>query len=229
MTAAPCSGAQAGKPLEWVIKAMNTALLKCALLLLATLLLACSSNRSLVVLMPDPDGKVGQVEVTTGQGVQKVNQAYHAIETGADRDAPSVPAPIESQKIERLFVDTLAAQPDPRFRFWTGTLYCKNGSEELVENSGQALKELIKDFRKTAPVEIYLIGHADRVGPEAYNVNLSHRRAARVKQSLVAGGVKARILLISFYGESKPRVYTDDEIREPLNRRVEIVAKIHRP
>lgn len=212
-----------------MIKAMETALRKCALLLLATLLVACSANRSLVVLMPDPDGKVGQVEVTTDRGAQTVSQAYHAIEAGGGGDAPSPPASIESQKIESLFGRTLAAQPDPRFRFWTGTLYCRNGSEELVEESGQALKDLIRDFRKTAPIEIYLIGHADRVGSESYNVNLSHRRAARVKQSLVAGGVKARILLISFYGESKPQVYTDDEVREPLNRRVEIVAKLPRP
>jgi outer membrane protein OmpA-like peptidoglycan-associated protein len=208
---------------------MKTAALTCTLLLLLMLLLSCSSNRSLVVLLPDPDGKVGQVEVTTGRGVQKMDQAYHAIEAGARDDPPSPPAPIESRKIESVFGHTLAAQPDPRFRFWTGTLYCKHGSEELAENSGQALKEIIKEFKKTAPSEIYLIGHADRVGPEQYNVNLSHRRAARVKQNLVAGGIKSKILLISFYGESKPQVFTEDEIREPLNRRVELVAKLPKP
>jgi outer membrane protein OmpA-like peptidoglycan-associated protein len=100
---------------------------------------------------------------------------------------------------------------------------------ELVENSHKALREIIKDFRNNPPVEIYVIGHADRVGSEKHNINLSHRRSASIKDNFIAGGIKSKIILISFYGESKPQVYTEDEIPEPLNRRVELVAKFSRP
>jgi len=208
---------------------MKSMLLPYTLLALTICLLSCTSTRSLVVLLPDSDGKVGQVEVTTDKGVQRIAQAYHSIQTGARDEAPSAPTPIEEKKIMEVFGQALAAQPDPRFRFWTGTLYCKNASVELVENSQKTLNEIIKDFRKSSPLEIYVIGHTDRVGLEKYNINLSQRRAFGIRDSFIAGGINSKIILISFYGESKPQVYTEDEIPEPLNRRVELVAKFHKP
>jgi outer membrane protein OmpA-like peptidoglycan-associated protein len=208
---------------------MKSCSLKFKALALTIFLLSCSSNRSLVVLLPDTDGKVGQIEVTTDKGTQKVEQAYHSVQTGTRDDAPSAPAPMEQNKIMDVFGQALAAQPDPRFRLWTGTLYCKNGSVDLIDDSHKALREIIKEFKNNSPVEIYVIGHADRVGPEKYNINLSHRRSVWIKDNFIAGGIKSKIILISFYGESKPQVSTEDEIPEPLNRRVELVAKFPKP
>jgi outer membrane protein OmpA-like peptidoglycan-associated protein len=204
---------------------MKSRPLKFSTLVLTIFLLSCSSNRSLVVLLPDADGKVGQIEVTTDKGAQRVVKAYHSIQTGTRDAAPSTPAPIEQKKIMDVFGQALAAQPDPRFRLWTRTLYCKNGSVELIEDSHKALREIIKDFKHDSPVEIYVIGHADRVGSENYNINLSQRRSAWIKDKFIAGGIKSKIILITFFGESKPQVSTEDEIPEPLNRRVELVAK----
>ena len=198
-------------------------------LALTIFLASCSSSRSLVVLLPDSDGKIGQVEVTTDKGSQRITQAYYSVQTGASYDAPSTPALMEENKIMEIFGQALTAQPDSRFRFWAGTLYCKNGSVELLENSQKALNEILKDFKNNSPFEIYVIGHADRVGPEKHNINLSHRRSASIKDNFIAGGIKSKIILISFYGESKPQVYTEDEIPEPLNRRVELVAKFAKP
>ena len=205
---------------------MKTRLLKYATFALMILLLSCSSNRSLVVLLPDPDGKVGQIEVTTDKGAHRVDQAYQAIQTGTRDNASSAPALMDQKEVMSLFGQTLAAQPEPRFRFWTGTLYCKNGSVELVESSYKALPGIIKDLKSNSPVEIYVIGHADRVGSEKRNINLSHQRSVWIKDTFIASGIKSKIILISFYGESKPRVYTEDETPEPLNRRVELVARI---
>jgi outer membrane protein OmpA-like peptidoglycan-associated protein len=208
---------------------MISRLLTYTILALTIFLLSCASNRSLVVLLPDPDGKVGQIEVTTNKGAQRVTQAYHSIQTGACDGAPSAPAPMEQIKIMEVFGQALASQPDPRFRFWTGTLYCKFASEELVETSQKALSKIIDDFNNDSPLEIYVIGHADRVGLEKYNINLSHRRASSIRENFIAGRIKSKVILISFYGESKPQVYTEDEIPEPLNRRVELVAKFRKP
>ena len=208
---------------------MKSRLLTYTILSLTICLLSCSSTRSLVVLLPDSDGKIGQVEVTTDKGSQRITQAYYSVQTGASYDAPSTPALMEENKIMEIFGQALTAQPDSRFRFWAGTLYCKNGSVELLENSQKALNEILKDFKNNSPFEIYVIGHADRVGLEKYNVNLSHRRASSIKENFTAAGIRSKVVLISFYGESKPQVYTEDEIPEPLNRRVELVAKFHKP
>jgi outer membrane protein OmpA-like peptidoglycan-associated protein len=205
---------------------MRSRPLKFATIVTAFLMLACSSNRSLVVLLPDPDGKVGQIEVTTDKGAHRVDQAYHSIQTVTRDDPPSAPAPMDLKEIMSVFGQTIAVQPDQGFTFWTGTLYCRNGSVELVESSHKALPGIIKDLKNSTPVEIYVIGHADRVGTERLNINLSHRRSVWVRDIFIANGIKAKIILISFYGESKPQVYTEDEIPEPLNRRVELVAKV---
>ena len=198
-------------------------------LALTIFLTSCSSTRSLVVLLPDSDGKIGQVEVTTDKGSQKITQAYYSVQTGAGYDAPSAPAPMEEKKILEVFGPALTAQPDPRFRFWTGTLYCKFASVELVENSQKELGKFINDFKNKSPVELYVIGHTDRVGVERYNASLSHKRASWIKDNFIAGGINTKIILISFYGESRPQVYTEDEAPEPLNRRVELVAKFRKP
>ncbi len=217
------------KNLLLTVKMMKSRHVTYTILALTIFFLSCSSTRSLVVLLPDSDGKVGQIEVTTDKGAQRIAQAYYSVQTGARDDAPSAPTAIEEKKIMEVFGQVLAAQPDPRFRFWTGTLYCKNASVELVENSQKALRKILKEFKNNSPVEIYVIGHADRVGLEKYNINLSHRRASSMKGNFIAGGINSKIILVSFYGESKPQVYTEDEMPEPLNRRVELVAKFHKP
>jgi outer membrane protein OmpA-like peptidoglycan-associated protein len=68
-------------------------------------------------------------------------------------------------------------------------------------------------------------GHADRAGPDSYNMALSMRRADAVKAVLVREGVPANQIAVVARGESQPLVPTADGVREPQNRRVEIVLQ----
>ncbi|WP_158595924.1 OmpA family protein [Oleomonas cavernae] len=70
---------------------------------------------------------------------------------------------------------------------------------------------------------IELTGHADRSGSAAYNQGLSVRRANAVKKVLIGLGVPAAGITTIGKGESAPLVPTPDGVREPQNRRVEIV------
>lgn len=70
---------------------------------------------------------------------------------------------------------------------------------------------------------ITLTGHADRSGAAQYNMRLSQRRADAVKAELVRLGVSAADIATVAKGESDPLVPTADGVREPRNRRVEIV------
>jgi len=65
-------------------------------------------------------------------------------------------------------------------------------------------------------------GHTDRSGSDNYNQKLSDRRANNVAALLTKDGV-ASGLTISGKGEKQPAVQTDDGVKEPLNRRVEIM------
>ena len=85
------------------------------------------------------------------------------------------------------------------------------------------LDQVQADFALGKPVRIVIAGHADRSGSEAYNQALSERRARNVAQALGQRGVPASTMTLEAYGEIRPRVPTADGVREPQNRRVEIV------
>lgn len=70
---------------------------------------------------------------------------------------------------------------------------------------------------------IDLTGHTDRSGTDAYNMKLSMARAEAVKSELASLGIPADIVTVAAKGEADPLVKTDDGIREPQNRRVEII------
>jgi outer membrane protein OmpA-like peptidoglycan-associated protein len=71
---------------------------------------------------------------------------------------------------------------------------------------------------------IEVIGHTDRSGTDGYNLGLSNRRANNVAALLEAAGVPRGELAITGRGESQLKVETLDGVREPMNRRVEIVT-----
>ncbi|MGI9420907.1 MAG: OmpA family protein [Geminicoccaceae bacterium] len=85
-----------------------------------------------------------------------------------------------------------------------------------------ALQGIIAELKDLSPDRINVSGHADRAGTEAYNQDLSQRRANNVVKRLIAGGIDAGSVTIEAFGETQPAVLTDDGVREPANRRVEI-------
>jgi outer membrane protein OmpA-like peptidoglycan-associated protein len=70
---------------------------------------------------------------------------------------------------------------------------------------------------------ITLTGHTDRSGSESYNQALSIRRGEAVKAAMIRAGIPANAIVVVGRGESQNLVPTADGVREPQNRRVEIV------
>ena len=69
-------------------------------------------------------------------------------------------------------------------------------------------------------------GHTDASGGEAYNQNLSERRAATVKNYLASKGVPAGIINASGRGESQPVADNKTAAGRAQNRRVEITVDV---
>ena len=96
---------------------------------------------------------------------------------------------------------------------------------DLTPQSRATIKQAA-DASKTGGVQrIGVTGHADKSGGDAYNMALSLRRANNVKDELVRDGVPAASIVVVGRGESQPLVPTADGVREPQNRRVEIVLQ----
>jgi outer membrane protein OmpA-like peptidoglycan-associated protein len=80
-------------------------------------------------------------------------------------------------------------------------------------------------FKNKGSARITATGHTDTSGPEDYNMALSLRRASTVKDALVRDGVPASAISVIGKGETQPLVQTGDGVREPQNRRVEILVQ----
>lgn len=94
---------------------------------------------------------------------------------------------------------------------------------DVTSEADAILNDAATYAKTTGAVRIGATGHADRAGSDAYNMALSMRRANAVKARLLALGVPESEISIDARGESDPLVPTEDGVREPQNRRVEIV------
>ena len=72
-------------------------------------------------------------------------------------------------------------------------------------------------------VRIVVTGHTDTVGSDAYNMRLSRRRAESVAARLEKDGIASSEIEIVAKGKRDLLVPTADGVREPQNRRVQIV------
>jgi OmpA-OmpF porin, OOP family len=97
--------------------------------------------------------------------------------------------------------------------------------KDTITPEGHAIIQQAADaYRAGAPVQLQVTGYTDRSGSPGYNQRLSERRANNVARALAALGVPKEQMIVAGRGENDNRVPTADGVREPQNRRVEIVA-----
>jgi OOP family OmpA-OmpF porin len=96
-----------------------------------------------------------------------------------------------------------------------------NLSQQALNTIGQAAQA----YKTKGNARVTATGHTDTSGSDAYNMALSLRRANTVKDALVQNGVPATAISVVGRGEAGLLVQTGDNVREPQNRRVEIVIQ----
>jgi outer membrane protein OmpA-like peptidoglycan-associated protein len=96
---------------------------------------------------------------------------------------------------------------------------------DLTDRARQIIAEAAQAVTSTGTTRIEVAGHADRSGTPQYNQRLSMRRAESVAAELSRRGIARSQMSIQAFGESRPLVPTADGVREPQNRRVEIVLR----
>lgn len=101
-------------------------------------------------------------------------------------------------------------------------LYATNSAE--INGSSLLILRGFADFLKSnASIQIQIVGHTDDVGDADENLDLSQRRAEKVKNFLIAQGVQANRLTAIGKGESAPKMENVDEWSRAQNRRTEFV------
>ena len=94
---------------------------------------------------------------------------------------------------------------------------------DITPVAATILDQVANDFAEGEVPTLVLSGHTDTTGTAEYNMALSERRARAVAAELVARGVPETALEVTWFGETQLRVPTGDNVREPQNRRVEML------
>ena len=96
---------------------------------------------------------------------------------------------------------------------------------DLTARARQIIAEAAQASTHVQLTQIEVSGYADRTGTAQYNLALSRRRADNVAAELVRLGVPKNEIAIQAFGDTHLLVPTAEGVREPQNRRVEIVLK----
>ena len=94
---------------------------------------------------------------------------------------------------------------------------------DLTPQATQIVDQAAQNAGPSHVTRIDVTGHTDTVGSDAYNMRLSKRRAESVAAELEHQGVPSSEISIIAKGKHDLLVPTADGVREPQNRRVEIV------
>lgn len=95
---------------------------------------------------------------------------------------------------------------------------------DITPAAQRTLQDAVKAFGGPA-ARIHVVGHTDSSGSPDYNQRLSIRRAEAVKRSIVALGVPAGSVTTEGRGESQLLVQTGPNVREPSNRRAQVLNR----
>ncbi|WP_203296545.1 OmpA family protein [Luteirhabdus pelagi] len=110
------------------------------------------------------------------------------------------------------------------------TIYFEYDKSSLQSEFKEYLQKLSKFLLNNSNLEIKILGYSSEIGPEAYNVRLSSRRATVVYDALVSNGVSPARISTEGMGESafNKTVLTDldNELKERLYEIKSIVKVI---
>ncbi len=179
---------------------------------------AASRDCGRITLLPDDSGKPGAVHVKGSKsGEVKLDTAYAVSQDECDK---VVAAQSGAQEFSARYQPVIDLLPDAA-RFYR--IYFAYGKDSMLAQSSGVLKELLEDYRRSGAPQVTIVGHADKVGDPALNLDLSQRRAKAVYDALMKGGnVSSAVIEQDWRGDQLPLAGTENEKSVPRNRRAEV-------
>ena len=197
----------------------NTVRLSLLFLLIA--LTGGCAKKTLVAMVPDPDGRTGRIVVSNAAGSVELGTAYQASTVGSAEERPAPPVNLGKTALDKMFAEALSVQPERPLHF---LLYFDKDTT-LTCTSRETLSAIVAAIRERNSVYISVVGHTDTLGSKDYNMELSQKRARVVKDLLIERGVAANTIRTTSHGKDNPLIPTADNVYEPRNRRVEVVVR----
>ncbi len=192
-----------------------------ALACLFATILVSGCTKTKVTLLPEKDGSVGEVTITTKGGEVTLDEAYGV---AAVNDASDLASSGMSDKnsVEGEYARLLEIEPSPPKLF---RLFFESYSTKLTPESREMVENIVTAIRLDENYEVSIFGHTDTAGKKELNLLLSQSRADVVAEILYARGLDRLRTQIVAMGETDPLVNTGDDVKEPKNRRVEVMVR----
>lgn len=182
---------------------------------------SCSGKRTTVVLLPDDDNVTGKIELKNEHGKTLIVKPRGAVVMKLNKP-PARPTEMSEEKMYTIFSEVIDAAPEKPQKF---ILYFEQGSDSLTVEGQRHIPRIIETIKARQSMDISISGHSDRLGDEAFNENLSLKRANKVLEKIIEKGIDPSFIRTSSHGEGNPVVPTEDNVAEPLNRRVEVIIR----
>jgi OmpA-OmpF porin, OOP family len=146
------------------------------------------------------------------------NYAYYYIDDVLVKKIPPyLPVPIKPDDLSRQALE-------PGKPILLKNIYFEFDKDELMPRSFVELNKLLKILRENPKLTIEIVGHTDALGDDAYNLDLSRRRAQAVVDFLIKNKVSKSHLRARGEGEQKPIAPNDTDEGRAQNRRVEFMV-----
>ncbi|PIE35743.1 hypothetical protein CSA56_02930 [candidate division KSB3 bacterium] len=181
----------------------------------------CATPKSVIVLIPDAEGEVGEILVSNEGGSQQASQAQEAIYVRDVTTPPDAPVILDQEEIKKRFKEVLEIEPEPPAEY---RLFFRD-STTLVPDSELQIAEIVREVMRRESCDLLITGHTDHVGGKEYNLALSQKRVTAVRQQLITAGVKPECIATEAYSDQFPLIIGPEETSQPKNRRVEVFVK----
>jgi outer membrane protein OmpA-like peptidoglycan-associated protein len=155
------------------------------------------------------DARTKEADVAKGQAATATAAAMSAEQKASD--------------LQRQLDSLQAQQTDRGLLMTLGDVLFETGRAELKPGSIAKLDQLVTFMRSYPDRSVTIEGHTDNVGSEAFNQDLSQRRADSVRSYLVRQGVDGSRITTTGMGEGMPVTTNNTEAGRQQNRRVEII------
>lgn len=100
-------------------------------------------------------------------------------------------------------------------------VYFDHDKAQLKPEYHNYLQQMVNIVNSHTDLRIKIIGHTNSIGSDAYNINLSERRANAVKNYLLSLGLRKDQVVIEYRGERDPAMSNATPIGKKMNRRVD--------
>ena len=169
---------------------------------------------------PDEAGPIANLGCPPGKGPNG------KLDPNADRDMDGTPdvldkCPNTAGPRENSGCPIIAKQAQEILDITTRNIYFDYDRAELRAESFRYLDNLAKWMKDHPEYNLYMGGHTDSRGSDAYNMELSKNRVFAVSYYLQDKGITGNRIRLEYFGESKPIADNVNEQGRQRNRRVE--------